>query len=78
MAVIGRLLAGFAGKLWAVVGPPLIAWIGEKVIGGLREYIARKKAEKAIRDKARADRELTDKAETEEERDHAAENNRRW
>lgn len=73
MAVVGRFLITAASKVWAVIGPVLIGFVWDK----FTTWLAARKAQAAIRAKAKAEREATESAETQAEREHAADVNRR-
>jgi hypothetical protein len=64
----------FLGKIAALLVAPILNWLYDKVVRSLKDYIARKKAEKAIKNKNEAIRAQTEGAQSKEDREAAAKN----
>ncbi len=72
MAFLGRLL----GQIAAAIIVPILNWVSEKIIGAVKEWLAKRAAKKRDEAKNQAVADQLAKAETPEERDEAADSAR--
>lgn len=63
---------GFLGKVLAVVIQPILNWIYDKIASMIRDYQAKKAAEKEIKQKNEELRKALEAAESQKERESAA------
>jgi hypothetical protein len=62
------------GRVAAAALPIILEWVWGKTSRAIRGWLARREAEKKIREENASAREQTEKAQTKEERDRAAQN----
>lgn len=70
-------MAAWLGRFAAAFLPTILEWVYGKGSRAIREWLAARQAEKAVKDEAARVREQTERAQTQEERNAAAEAARR-